>query len=84
MINEYVVSYIARGNSELCPKNDTLSYTRVRELFLAIVTAVGIEREEFSLHRLRSGGASVSANARVNVKLFKSDGCWVISRMLGL
>ena len=75
MINEYVVSYIARGNSELCPKNDTLSYTRVRELFLAIVTAVGIEREEFSLHRLRSGGTSAAANAGVDDRLFKNHGC---------
>ena len=59
-------------------------YKRERELFLAVVTAVGMEREEFSLHSWRSGGASAAANAGVNNRLFKSDGCWVISRMLGL
>ena len=64
-------------------KNVPLSYTIARELFLAVVTAVGIEREEFSLHSLRSGGVLAAANAGVNVRLFKSDGCWVISRVLG-
>ena len=43
-----------------------------------------IQEREFSLHSLRSGGASVAANAGVNVRLFKSDGYWVISRMLVL
>ena len=85
VVNEYVVNFIARGNSELCPvvtlqrylnigkindnskelilrsitshknhqhrtlrkKNVPLSCTRTRELFFAVVTAVGIEREEF-------------------------------------
>ena len=51
------------------------SYTRARELFLAVITAVGIEREECSLHSLCSGGASAVANAGVNVRLFKSNKC---------
>ena len=53
-----------------------MSYARARELFLDVVTAVGMEREDFSLHSLRSGGASASANAGVNNRLFKSHGRW--------
>ena len=56
-------------------KNVPMSYTRARELFLAVITAVGIEREECSLHSLCSGGASAVANAGVNVRLFKSNKC---------
>ena len=41
-------------------KNVPLSYTRATELFLDVVTAVKMEREEFSLHNLRSGGASAA------------------------
>ena len=40
-----------------------MSYTRAKDLFLDVVAAVGIEREKFSLHSLRSGGASAAANA---------------------
>ena len=55
-------------------KNVPLSYARARELFLDVVTVVGMEREEFSLHSLCSGGASIAANAGVNDRLFKSHG----------
>ena len=55
-------------------KNVPLPYTKPRELFLDVVIAVDIEREEFSLHSLRSGGASAAANAGVNERLFKSHG----------
>ena len=43
--------------------------------FLVVIIAVGIEREEFSLHRLRSGGTSAAANAGVDDRLFKNHGC---------
>ena len=45
-------------------------------LFLDVITAVGMKREEFSLHSLRSGGASTAANAGVNDRLFESHGRW--------
>ena len=58
-------------------KNVSLSYTRARELFLDVVKTSGIEREEFLLHSLRSGGASAATNAGVKNKLFKSHGRWL-------
>ena len=57
-------------------KNVPLSYARAGEVFLDVATAVGIEKADFSLHSLRSGGASVAANAGVNDRLFKSHGRW--------
>ena len=56
-------------------KNVPLSYKRARELFLDVITAVGMDRE-FSLHSLYSGGASAATNAGVNDRLFKSHGRW--------
>ena len=57
-------------HSTLRKKNVPLSYTRARELFFDVVTAVGMDREEFSVNSLRSGGASTAANAGVNDRLF--------------
>ena len=37
---------------------------------------MGMEREEFLLHSLGSGGSSVATNAGVNDRLFKSHGRW--------
>ena len=81
-INENSEEFIFRSSHRnhqhrtLKKKNVTLSYTRTRELFLDVVTAVGMEREEFSFHSLRSGGASAAANAGVNDRLFKIHGRW--------
>ena len=84
IINENSVEFIFRPirshknyqHRTLRKKNVPLSYTRARELFLDVVTAVGMERDEFSLHSLRSGGASATENAGVNDRLFKSHGRW--------
>ena len=72
MVNEYVVN----THETLRKKNVPLSITRARELFLHVITAAGKEREEFSIHSLRSRGASAAANAGVNDRLFKSHGRW--------
>ena len=41
------------------------SYTRVRELVLERIKAIGLDPRQFGLHSLRSGGASAVANAGV-------------------
>ena len=82
-INEYSEEFIFRSitnhrnhqHRTLRKKNVPLSYTRARELFLDVVTAVGMKRE-FSLHSLRSGGASAAGNAEVNDWLFRSHEQW--------
>ena len=73
-----ITSHKNHQHRVLRKKNVPLSFTRARELFLAIVTAVGIEREEFAILSLRSGGVSAAANAGVNGILVKSNRYWFI------
>ena len=40
-----------------------LSYTRVRELVLEMLSGVGLEKSKYGLHSLRAGGARAAANA---------------------
>ena len=76
VIFRLITSHKNHQHQTLRKTNVPVSYARARELFLDVVTAVGMEREDFSLHSLRSGGASASANAGVNNRLFKSHGRW--------
>ena len=54
----------------------SLSYTRMRELFLAKLSSLGFDPKQFGLHSLRAGGASAAANAGVPDRLFKRHGRW--------
>ena len=54
-----------------------LSYTRVRELVLGMLSAIGLDRRQFGLHSLCAGGASAAANAGVPDRLFKRHGRWL-------
>ena len=53
-----------------------ISYTRVQELVLERIKAIGLDPKKFGLHRLRSGGASAAANAGVPDRWFKRHGRW--------
>lgn len=53
-----------------------LSYSRARELLLAALENVGVDKSKFGLHSLRSGGATAAANAGVSDRLFKKHGRW--------
>ena len=53
-----------------------LSYTRARELVLDMLQAVGLDKKQFSLHSLRSGGATAAANAGMPDRCFKRHGRW--------
>lgn len=54
----------------------SISYTRVRELVLGLLASIGLDRKQFGLHSLRSGGASAAANAGVPDRCFKRHGRW--------
>ena len=41
-----------------------------------MLQAVGLDKKQFSLHSLRSGGATAAANAGVPDRCFKRHGCW--------
>ena len=53
-----------------------LSYTRVRELVLEKLVAIGLDKRQFGVHSLRSGGASAAAQAGVPDRWFKRHGRW--------
>ena len=54
----------------------TLSYTRMREVFLAKLKSLGFDANQFGLHSLRAGGATAAANAGIPDRLFKRHGRW--------
>ena len=49
----------------------SLSYTRLRELFLNKLAELGFDPKQFGLHSLRLGGATAAANAGIPDRLFK-------------
>lgn len=53
-----------------------LSYTRAREVVLDMLTAIGLDRKQFGLHSLRSGGTSAAANSGIPNRFFKRHGRW--------
>ena len=58
-------------------KSVSISYTRVRELVLEKLEAIGVDSKKFGLHSLRAGGASAAAaNAGVPDWMFKRHGRW--------
>lgn len=57
-------------------KSGSLSYTRVRELILEKLAAIGLDTKQFGIHSLRAGGASAAANAGVPDRMFKRHGRW--------
>lgn len=57
-------------------KKGGLSYTRMRELLLEKIEAIGLNPKLYSLHSLRAGGATAAANAGVPDRLFKRHGRW--------
>ncbi len=56
--------------------NQPLGYSTMNEQLKRLVQKIGKDPRQFSLHSLRSGGASSAANNGVKNKLFKRHGCW--------
>ena len=63
-------------NGQRLRSHGSLSYTRVRELFLNKLAELGFDPKQFGLHSLRSGGATAAANSGVPDRLFKRHGRW--------
>ena len=63
-------------NGECLRPSGSLSYSRVRELVLDKLSAIGLDKCKFGLHSLRSGGASAAANAGIPDRWFKRHGRW--------
>ena len=48
----------------------------MREVVLKKLSCIGLDVKKFSLHSLRSGGATAAANAGVRDRMFKMHGRW--------
>ena len=46
-------------------------YTRVREIILATLKAIGLKHRLYGTHIMREGGASLAANMAIPDRLFK-------------
>ena len=57
-----------------------ISYTTARDSFLAAIESVGLKKELYGLHSLRSGGASAAANAGIPDRVFKRHGRWSLEK----
>ena len=68
---------VSTKNGQKLRDSANLSYTRARELVLTMLESIGLDRKQFSLHSLRSGGASAAANAGVPDRYFKRHGRWL-------
>jgi len=53
-----------------------LSYTRMREFLREKLEQLGFSADEYSLHSLRSGGATTAAVAGIPDRAFKRHGRW--------
>ena len=56
--------------------NIKLSYTCAREIIREPLSSIGINMNNYGLHSLRSGGASVAYKCDVSERLFKVHGRW--------
>ena len=57
-------------------KSCQLSYTRSREIVLSALEGIGLDKNKFGLHSLRSGGATAATAAGIDDRLFKKHGRW--------
>ena len=81
--SENSVDYILRSVS-FCKSTDSyqlrnscqISYTRAREILLSALKVVGLDKRQFGLHSLRSGGTTVAAAVGIDDILFKRHGRW--------
>ena len=67
---------VVTKNGQRLRSEGSLSYTRLRELFLNKLAELGFDPKQFGLHSLRSGGATAAANSGVPDRLFKRHGRW--------
>lgn len=70
------VSYCKKSQTHKLRKGKALSYTRAREIFLFHMSELGLDKDKYGLHSLRSGGATAAATRGVSDRLIKKHGRW--------
>lgn len=61
---------VVSKSGERLRSQGSLSYTRLRELFLHKLSELRFDAKQFGLHSLRSGGATAAAQAGVPDRLY--------------
>ena len=78
--NDYIFKAFCyrKKKNEYTPKNTKkpLSYSQTRKIVPEAFGKIGLPRNKFGLHSLRSGGATSAANIGVKDRLFKKHGRW--------
>ena len=74
------VSFYKSFSSNKLWDSGPISYTRAREILLAALENLGLDKSKFVLHSLRSGGASAAANSGIEDRLFKKHDRWKSNR----
>ena len=68
---------LSTKKGECLRRDGRLSYTRMRELFLAKIEQLGMVPKQFGMHSLWAGGATTTANTEVPDRLLiKRHGRW--------
>ncbi len=65
-----------RNGYVLRKSNSTMSYTRLREVFIEAFSPFVSDIRKYGLHSLRSGGATAAANNGIPDRMFKRHGRW--------
>jgi hypothetical protein len=66
-----------RGVLRLTSLDKPLTYSRTRELVKEQFVKIGLKASDYTLHSLRSGGASAAARNNVPDRLFQRHGRWL-------
>ena len=65
-----------KGSVVLQDNDKKMTYTRVREIVKQKFMSIGLDTQCYTLHSLRSGGASAAARNNVPDRLFQRHGRW--------
>ena len=65
-----------KGFCKLVSPDKPISYSCIWDGFRPDLKNIGVDPTKFSLHSLRSGGATSAANNGINDRIFQRHGCW--------
>ena len=64
------------GSFKLALNNIAMTYSRIRDVVKLKAEQIGLSKENFSTHSMRSGGATAAANANVDDRILQRHGRW--------
>ena len=74
--NDYLFHRVSHTKSGYTLRHHKLSYTRALELVRVQLKSIGLEPEEYGLHSMWSGGASLAAALGIPDRLIMYQGGW--------